>query len=158
MNWGSIVLWGFVATATLTTVMTASQKLGLSRMDMPLLIGTMFTHDRRRAELLGAVIHFVNGWVFALVYGAIFESLGYAGAMTGAAIGLGQGLFVLATVMPLMPAFHPRMASERQGPGLERRIQPPGFLALNYGRRSPLTTLAAHIAYGAILGAFYHLA
>ena len=33
-----------------------------------------------------------------------------------------------------------------------------GFLALNYGRRTPLVALLAHVIYGAILGAFYHLA
>lgn len=31
-------------------------------------------------------------------------------------------------------------------------------MALNYGRRTPLVTLAAHLAYGVILGAFYELA
>jgi hypothetical protein len=36
-------------------------------------------------------------------------------------------------------------------------LQPPGFLALNYGRRTPLVTVAAHLLYGAILGAFYRL-
>ena len=34
-----------------------------------------------------------------------------------------------------------------------RRLQPPGFLALNYGYRTPLTTIAAHALYGLVLGA-----
>ena len=38
------------------------------------------------------------------------------------------------------------------------RGERPGFLALHYGRRTPLATLFAHLAYGGILGAFYHLA
>jgi hypothetical protein len=37
-------------------------------------------------------------------------------------------------------------------------IEPPGFLMLNYGRRTPLVNLAAHIAYGAIVGGFISLA
>jgi hypothetical protein len=45
------------------------------------------------------------------------------------------------------------MASEYEGPIHGRRLQPPGFLALNYGYRTPLTTIAAHALYGAILGA-----
>jgi hypothetical protein len=32
-------------------------------------------------------------------------------------------------------------------------IEPPGFLMRNYGRSTFLVTLAAHIAYGAIIGA-----
>jgi len=31
-------------------------------------------------------------------------------------------------------------------------------MALNYGSRTPLVTMAAHVAYGAVLGAFYHVA
>jgi hypothetical protein len=45
------------------------------------------------------------------------------------------------------------MASEYEGPIRGRRLQPPGFLALNYGYRTPLTTILAHAVYGLILGA-----
>jgi hypothetical protein len=31
-------------------------------------------------------------------------------------------------------------------------------MALHYGRRTPLSVLAGHLIYGAILGAFYGLA
>ena len=30
-------------------------------------------------------------------------------------------------------------------------------MALNYGRRPPITVILAHLVYGAILGAFYRL-
>ena len=36
-------------------------------------------------------------------------------------------------------------------------LEPPGFLMLNYGARTPLVTLVAHIAYGAIVGGFISL-
>ena len=52
---------------------------------------------------------------------------------------------------------HPRMASEQHGPTPTRQLEPPGFLALNYGRRTPISLLLAHLVYGAILGAFYRL-
>jgi hypothetical protein len=38
-----------------------------------------------------------------------------------------------------------------------RQLEPPGFLALNYGRRKPLSVLLDHLAYGGILGGFYRL-
>jgi hypothetical protein len=76
----------------------------------------------------------------------------------GAIGGVLHGLFVLLVLMPLLPGLHPRMASERQGPTPTRALQPPGFLALHYGRQTPIVTLLAHIAYGALIGAFYHLA
>ena len=37
-------------------------------------------------------------------------------------------------------------------------LEPLGFLLLNYGRQTPLTTIIAHIAYGAIVGGFVSLA
>jgi hypothetical protein len=38
-----------------------------------------------------------------------------------------------------------------------RRLEPPSFLALNYGQRTPFSVLLAQVAYGAVLGAFYRL-
>jgi hypothetical protein len=37
-------------------------------------------------------------------------------------------------------------------------LEPPGFLLLNYGVRTPLVTLLAHLAYGALVGGFAALA
>jgi len=36
-------------------------------------------------------------------------------------------------------------------------ILPPGFLALDYGRGTPVVTVVAHIVYGGIIGGLYHL-
>jgi hypothetical protein len=33
-------------------------------------------------------------------------------------------------------------------------LEPPGFMLMNYGRRTALWTLLAHVAYGAIVGGF----
>jgi hypothetical protein len=72
-------------------------------------------------------------------------------------IGLAQALFVLTAGMTLMPSIHPRMASEQHGPNASRQLEPPGFMALNYGFQTPLSVLIAHAAYGAILGTLYQL-
>ena len=157
MSWESALLWGFVGTVVLTTLMSAAQGLGLSRMSMPLMLGVMLTSDRRRAEIAGFLVHLLNGWVFALVYALAFESWGRATWWLGAGVGLVHAAFVLAALMPVLPSFHPRMASEHQGPGSTAQLEPPGFLALNYGRATPVVTVLAHLAYGAILGGFYRL-
>lgn len=158
MNLPSILLWGFVGTVVLSTVMAGSQGLGYTRMSIPFLLGTMVTPNRDRAMLTGVLLHLINGWAFALVYALAFESWHQATWWLGAGIGLVHGLFVLTVGMPIVPAMHPRMVSEYFGPTPNRRLQPPGFLALNYGRRTPIVALAAHLLYGALLGAFYHLA
>lgn len=157
MNWGDALLWGFAATVVLTGLMAGSQGSGLTRMSIPYMLGTLFTSDRDRARLYGLLVHFVNGWLFGLVYCWAFERLERATWWLGAGIGLVQALFVLTAGMMLLPGMHPRMAGETFGPTPTRQLEPPGFLAINYGRRTPAVVVLAHLAFGAILGAFYQL-
>ena len=157
MNMASILLWGFVATVVLTLMMSASQGMGLTRISMPFLLGTMITPNRDRAMVLGTAVHFIDGWLFAILYALAFESWHRATWWLGGAIGLVHASFVLVVLMPIIPGMHPRMVSEYYGPTPNRQLQPPGFLALNYGYRTPIVTLLAHAAYGAIIGAFYQL-
>ena len=155
MNWGHWLLDGFLATLALTTVLSGSQGLRLTRISLPYILGVMFTPNRDRAKLIGFLVHLVNGWIFSLVYVAIFHTWGHATWWTGAALGAAQALFVLTVVMSLLPGLHPRMASEHKGPTATRQLEPPGFLALNYGYQTPLSVLVAHVIYGAILGGLY---
>ena len=155
MNAASWLLWGFVATVVLTTVLAGSQGLGLTRMNVPYMLGTMVTPDRDRAKVIGTAIHLVNGYVFSLVYVAAFHTWGGPAWWKGALIGLVHAAFVLAVGMPALPGMHPRMASERGGPTVARQLEPPGFLALHYGIRTPISVVLAHIAFGVVLGVFY---
>ncbi len=157
MNLGSILLWGFVATMVLTAIMQGGQSLGLSRMSLPFIVGTMFTGNRDRAPMYGFLTHLLNGWLFAFLYAGAFESWHQATWWLGGAIGLVHALAVLLALMPVLPGFHPRMASEQRGPEPTRMLEPPGFLGLNYGRRTPLLLVGAHLVYGAILGGFYQV-
>jgi uncharacterized membrane protein YagU involved in acid resistance len=151
MNVLSLVLWGFVATLVLTTLLAASQGVGLTRMNLPYMLGTMVTPGRDRAKALGFGMHLVNGWIFALLYVAILRSLHVTSWWMGALLGLAHAVFVLVVAAPLLPAVHPRMASEQEGPTVRRQLEPPGFLALHYGMRTPLSIGVAHVLYGAII-------
>ena len=157
MNWGSWLLWGFTATIVLTTISAGAQGLGLTRMNLPHMLGTIFTPDRDKARLYGFGVHVAAGWLFSLIYVLIFQSLGAAGWWRGVVIGLLHAFFVLVVVMGLLPGLHPRMASEQQGPSAQNMLEPPGFLALHYGVQTPLAILLSHAVFGAILGAFYRL-
>ena len=157
MNLAAALIWGFGATVVLTTLLRASQSVGLTRIDIPFIVGSAFTANRDRAKALGYGIHLLNGWGFALLYCAAFETYGEAGLLLGALIGLVHGAFVLVVGLPLLPAFHPRMASDTWGPEPARQLEPPGNLALNYGWSTPVLTLIAHIVFGAILGVFYRV-
>jgi uncharacterized membrane protein YagU involved in acid resistance len=155
MNKGGIALWGFVGTVVLTTILAGSQALGLTRMNIPFMLGTMVTPDRDRAKAIGFGMHLVNGWLFAMIYAAAFRSWRRATWWLGALVGLVHALFVLTVGMPILPGLHPRMASEERGPTPTRQLEPPGFLALHYGKRTPISVVLAHLVYGGILGAFY---
>jgi len=158
VNLPGVLLWGFAATIVLTTTMAIGQGVGYTRMSMPFLVGTMFTPARDRAMVIGFCVHVANGMIFALFYAVLLESLHRTGWWLGAGLGLVHAVFVLTVGMALMPGLHPQMVSEYFGPTVNRVLQPPGFLALNYGRRTPFVTIVAHLLYGAIIGAFYHLA
>jgi hypothetical protein len=155
MNWSGWLLWGFASTVVLTSLMAASQGLGLTRISLPYMLGTMLTPSRDQAKVVGFGFHLVNGWIFSLFYIWAFHSFGRATWWLGAIIGFVHASFVLTAGMRFLPGLHPRMASERQGPTVVRQLEPPGILALNYGFQTPLTILVAHLIFGAILGAFY---
>lgn len=155
MNVTSWLLWGFVATLLLTTIMAGTQGLHLTRMNIPYMLGTMFTPSRDRARVLGFFLHLFNGWLFSLLYVWAFHELGNATWWLGAFMGLLHSAFVLTVGMALLPHVHPRMASETQGPSVVRQLEPPGFLALHYGVRTPISVVIAHIVFGLVLGAFY---
>lgn len=155
MSFPQWLLWGFAATLVLTTILALGQGLRLTRMNFLYILGTMFTPDRDRAKVIGFVVHLVNGWLFALLYLAVFHSLNYGSWWLGALLGLGHVAFVLTVGMSLAPSLHPRMASEQQGPTVTRQLEPPGFLALNYGVRTPVVSTLAHLVFGMVLGAFY---
>ncbi|PTX11344.1 hypothetical protein C8N40_11519 [Pontibacter mucosus] len=155
MHTSDLLLWGFAATLILTVLMAASRPLGLTRMDLPFLLGTFFTPNRNKAPLLGFAVHLVMGWLFAFIYGAAFESSQLNTWWFGMAVGFVHGAFVLTVGLQLLTTLHPRVASPYQGPTPTRQLEPPGFLALNYGRGTPLVTLLAHLVYGGVLGLFY---
>lgn len=151
----SLTVWGLFATALLTLTMALSQQAGWSRMSIPFMLGTAFSPRRGRAMTAGFGIHFALGCAFALLYVLAFESLGLATWWLGAGFGMFHGLFMLVIGVPFVASLHPRMASKHHGPTPTRQLEPPGFLALNYGRHTPLVSLLSHVLYGALLGAAY---
>jgi len=153
----SLLIWGFIATGTLAAMAEASQRFGFSRISLPFMLGTMVASGRKKAYLFGYLMHFVAGWFFALVYAILFEELQMATWWLGGVMGLLHAFLVMTIGMRLLPYLHPRMADEHFGPTATRWLQPPGFLSLNYGRRTPLLAFVAHAIYGIILGGGYRI-
>jgi len=139
--WGALA-GGVVGTVVLTSTLRIAQAAGWTRMDIPLLIGTMFSDRRGRASVIG------YAW-------AIFRAVGHAGWAFGAVLGLVHAMFAGgALVNTILPAVHPRMGTPWSDAEETPILEPPGFLLSNYGRRTAITNIIAHVAYGAIIGGF----
>jgi len=152
--WGALA-GGLVGTVVLTSGLRLAQEVGWTRMDIPLLLGTAFTADRSRAEVIGFGVHFANGLAFSLVYGAVFLAVDEAGWLFGLALGLLHALFAGGgLVNVLLPAMHPRMGTPWSDAEETPLLEPPGFMLVNYGRGTVAVTLVLHLAYGAIVGGF----
>lgn len=157
-NIGRLLVWGLVATMLMTTILQASQGLGLSRLSLPFLVGTMFTAKRSFANIIGFLAYAIGGWIFALVYVVFFLSIDYGSWWLGILFGFAHALVLLIVLLPLIAYVHPRMANEYDGPTRTQRLEPPGFMGLNYGYRTPVTVCIAQAAYGGVLGLCFQLA
>ena len=152
MDWAGWALFGLIATTVLTAVMIAAQMAGLTRLDLPLVLGTLVTADPDRARVVGFFLHLAAGQVFALGYAATFALLHRATWWLGGVLGAIHVAVALAVLLPLLPGVHPRMASPRAGPVSTAVLEPPGLFALNYGVQTPAVAVVAHLVYGAVLG------
>jgi hypothetical protein len=152
VDWIGWAIFGLVGTVVLTGVMVFAQLVGWTRMDLPLMLGTMLTSSIERARVIGVLMHLAAGQGFALLYAVAFWTLGRSGVLLGAAFGLLHGLAALTLIIPFLPGIHPRMSSERSGPEIDAVLEPPGLFGLNFGGPTPIVTLVAHVLFGITLG------
>jgi len=152
--WGALA-GGAVGTILLTSGLRIAQEVGWTRMDIPLLLGTVFTDRRGRASVIGYAVHFANGLLFALAYYAVFRAVGHAGWLFGAALGVVHAALAGGALLTvLLPAVHPRMGTPWSDAEETPLLEAPGFMLQNYGRRTVIWTFAGHVLYGAIVGGF----
>jgi hypothetical protein len=152
--WGAVA-GGFAGTLAMTTLLRAASEVGLTRIDIPFLLGTAVSVDRTRAKVVGFALHFAAGLLFALLYYASFAAINRSGWWIGAGFGVIHALFAGTTLVNiLLPFVHPRMGTPTTAADSTPLVEPPGFMLLNYGRSTPVVTLVAHVVYGALVGGF----
>jgi uncharacterized membrane protein YagU involved in acid resistance len=150
-----LLVGAWLGTLVMTGLMEAAQAARYTRMSLPFLLGALVSERRLVIRVVGFAFHLLNGLIFALAYALLFEALGRSDWWIGAAAGAAHGAFALILILPVLQDLHPRMARVDQGPDPTPMLQPPGFLGLNYGTRTPTITFLGHIVYGAIVGVFY---
>ena len=153
MDWAGWALFGLVATAALTAVMIAAQLAGLTRLDLPLLLGTIVTEDPDRARVAGFFIHLAIGQGFALGYAAAFALLDRATWWLGGAARAAarrRRPHRAGAAAPRRPSPHgvaPRRADVDGRAGAARACSPSTTDA-----QTPAVAIVAHLVYGVALG------
>lgn len=150
---GSELAGGLVGTLLLTSILRAGSELGLTRMDLALIVGTTVTRDRRKARATGHGMNLAFGLAFAFIYSGVFRMVGHSSWLLGAALGVVHAVFVGTVVLNvLLPTVHPLMGTPETAANEHALIEPPGFLMLNYGRNTFFITVLAHAVFGAVVG------
>jgi uncharacterized membrane protein YagU involved in acid resistance len=102
------VFAGLIGTGVMTLLLYAAPLIGMTRIDIIGMLGTVFSPRRGLIPILGVIAHLAIGIVFAIIY-ALFWSAGvgadiwYWGLIFGAAHGL-----ITIVAVPLLMRIHPR--------------------------------------------------
>lgn len=75
MDAQGIIVAGLVATAVFTMLLYAAPMMGMPRMDIPQILGSMALSQGGLALTMGMVMHFIMGLVFATIYAAVWSGL-----------------------------------------------------------------------------------
>src|SRR5262249_28175717 len=99
----TMIVWGALAGGAVGAPLVLSgvrlgQERGWTRMDIPVLLGTIFTENRRAATVVGYGVHLANGLGFALLYAGVFAATGLTTWWFGLALGFVQAAFVGGTL------------------------------------------------------------
>lgn len=152
-HWWEGLVAGLAATAVMTPLMKMGAAMGMTRMDMPLVLGAMFRRDARSARVFGTALHFMNGAVFGLAYAAVWRAFDPA-IESAWWIGLGFGVvhgFVAMLMMPVMSSLHPRVRDADQAtPGGEVVLPRFGFGGSGFGAMTPAGILIGHVVFGPV--------
>ncbi len=137
MNIVGAIVAGLAGTAAMTVLMYLAPMMGLPKMDIIGMLGSMFTSNKGTATILGLVTHFMMGAFFAIIY-ALLWSLGIGSPtwLWGLIFGAVHGVVAIVT-MPLMARMHPR-PPEMEG----------GMLTM-------LGQLMGHMVYGLVVALVY---
>lgn len=146
MNILSAAIAGFVATIVFTMILVMAPKMGMPKMDIVSLLGSMFS--AKSNPVLGWTMHLMMGVVFALVYVFIW-SLGFGAATWG--IGLIFGVvhwLIVGMIMGMIPMLHVGIKSGAvKAPGL--------WMTNNGGVMAFMGGLVGHAIFGAVTALVY---
>lgn len=141
---GAIVA-GIVGTLSISMVMAMAPKMGMPKMDIVGMLGSMFNPEGSRG--LGWTMHMMMGIIFAILYALGWQALGGVGIGTGAIFGMVHWL-IAGTMMGMMGVMH---AGIKAG-----TVQSPGILMFNNGGMMGfMGGLVGHAIFGVVVALVY---
>ncbi|NOZ48460.1 MAG: hypothetical protein GXP37_00235 [Chloroflexi bacterium] len=115
MNFIAAIVAGLFGTLAMTLLMMLAPKMGMPKMDIMGLLGSMFAADSGSAKKIGVILHLMMGVIFALIYALLWQlGLGSITWVWGLIFGLVHGLIVIM-MMPVMMRMHPRPPAMASG-------------------------------------------
>ena len=146
MNIFGAVAAGIVGTIIMTMVMQMAPKMGMPKMDIVGMLGSMFSADGNR--MVGMVMHFMMGIVFAVVYAFLWSAgIGTVGLLWGVLFGAVHWL-ISGVMMGGMSMMH---AGVKAG-----TVDAPGVFMVNSGGMMAfMGGLMGHVIFGLVVALVY---
>jgi hypothetical protein len=146
MRSGRAILFGVLGAVAISVLTAVLRGLGLP-LSIEIILGTLTgLAPGPTAFGVGLVIHLAMGGLFGLLYGFLFERVwDHGGAPTGMLLAVIHAALI-GILIGMTPQFHPL---------IPERLPDPGPFFANLGPIGVVTFFAAHLVYGAIVGAGY---
>ncbi|MEN8172387.1 MAG: DUF6789 family protein [Chloroflexota bacterium] len=146
MNVLAAVLAGLIGTVVITMLMAMAPKMGMPKMDMVGILGSMFGAPGNRG--LGLLIHLMMGAVFGLIYAALWSAgVGSLTAVGGIVFGI---VHWLAAGMMMAP-----MSMMHAGIKSGALPAPGAYMLKNGGMKAFMGGLVGHAVFGLVVALVY---
>lgn len=150
ISWTGATACGAIAAFAFLLFSTMGKRMGMTRMDILDLLGSMFAPPHSNlSRTMGFIIHEIDGALLgvAYAYGLMFHAWP---VNWGTGLIWGVVLWALALIlMTSIGALHPAIRNHLE--------EDPGPAAINFGRMTPIGTLLGHVVYGVVLGWLYSM-
>ncbi|MDL1943637.1 hypothetical protein FBQ99_14985 [Chloroflexi bacterium CFX2] len=145
MNILGAVVAGVVASLVFSMVLAMAPKMGMPKMDIVSLLGSMFGKPN---QALGWMMHLMMGVVFALIYAFLWSAGVSAATWVGGLIFGAVQWLAVGMVMGMIPMMHVGIKSGA--------VQAPGLWMTNHGGLMAfMGGLVGHMIFGVVIALVY---
>ena len=115
MNYVAVIIAGLAGTVAMTILMYLAPLMGMPKLDIIAMLGTMFTSNKTVSTIIGVMAHLMMGVVFAFIYVLLWSfGIGSPTWLWGLIFGAVHGL-VVYMIMPMINRMHPRSVEMEGG-------------------------------------------